>query len=494
MTAARTREALPWLAAALGSIALGAAIATNLQVAFLLVVVLFGVATLAAPAGAWVLCALVAALAFRGLVQLNALPSVATFIDLPLAWGALAVGLLKRRGGSPLLTTILRGLAALALAILLAWAFHPSEVLRPVLYLALLGEPFAIIAALLADPPSPRMRQALERTLLVLLIVQLPIAAVQLVALGPADHVQGTLYGAGAGAHVISGVIAVGAIWILARGAGAGRFGAFRLPLVLLLLIVPFVADAKQVILALPAALLAWSPGAGRGMAIARTGIVVAAVVALFAFFPAGGATELFIKNAEHGQGGKQATARFVWDHARGDAASIAFGQGPAETVSRAAFMTTDLFQRGGSPIAVVGLAPAELAVEAQSTALQASGGGTSFNSGTSSALGVLGDIGIVGLAAYAGLLLAMFLRLRRDRSAEGVASAAGFAMFLVLGLFFDWWEQPPFGVFIGVLAGLALSRGARRDDGRGQPDASAGGLVALVPPNPLAAVTDSRR
>src|SRR5436190_1145927 len=174
MTATRAQAALPWVGAAVGSVALGVAIATNVQVSFLLVVVLLGVATLTAPSGAWVLCALVAAIGFRGLVQLGVLPSVATFIDLPLAWGALAVGLLKRRSSSRLLTMILRFLAALALAIVLAWAFHPSEVLRPVLYLALLGEPFAIIGALLADPPSPRMRLALERTLLVLLIVQLP--------------------------------------------------------------------------------------------------------------------------------------------------------------------------------------------------------------------------------------------------------------------------------------------------------------------------------
>ena len=80
---------------------------------------------------------------------------MATYVDLPLAWGALAVGLLKRRPSSPLLTRHLRWLAALGLAVVLAWAFHPSEVLRPVLYLALLGEPFAIVGALLADPPSP---------------------------------------------------------------------------------------------------------------------------------------------------------------------------------------------------------------------------------------------------------------------------------------------------------------------------------------------------
>ena len=460
MTLAVPRSALPWAVVALGAIAIGLGTTLNLEITFLLVVAFLGVATMAAPASAWVLCALVAAVTFRGLVELGALPSVATFVDLPLAWGALAVGLLKRRDASPLLGTHLRLLAGLSVAILLAWAFHPSEVLRPLLYLALLGEPFALVGALLADPPSPAMRRALERTLLALVVIQIPIAFLQLATLGPADHIQGTLYGAGAGAHVVSGVAVVGAIWILAGGAGRGIPTAVRIPVVVALMVIPFIADAKQVILAMPAILLAWTPGGSRAMTVARMGVVVAAVVALFTLVPAGAATEIFIEKSQQGQGGKQATAQFVWDEAREDSAAIAFGQGPAETVSRAAFMTTDLFQRGGSPLASLGLEPATLAVEAQGTALQASGGGTSFNSGTSSALGVLGDLGVIGLLAYLGTLLWLFLRLRRDQAPEGIAAAAGLAMFLVLGLFFDWWEQPPYGVFVGVLAGLALTRG----------------------------------
>jgi len=39
--------------------------------------------------------------------------------------------------------------------------------------------------------------------------------------------------------------------------------------------------------------------------------------------------------------------------------------------------------------------------------------------------------------------------------------------MLLVLGLVFDWWEQPPIGVFIGVLAALSLSESQFRRGGR---------------------------
>ena len=37
--------------------------------------------------------------------------------------------------------------------------------------------------------------------------------------------------------------------------------------------------------------------------------------------------------------------------------------------------------------------------------------------------------------------------------------------MALVLGFVLDWWEQPPFTVFLATLAGLALSAEARPAD-----------------------------
>ena len=70
----------------------------------------------------------------------------------------------------------------------------------------------------------------------------------------------------------------------------------------------------------------------------------------------------------------------------------------------------------------------------------------------------MLGDLGLAGVVAYVGLLGSVLFALRRVASPEGLAAGAGFAMFAVLGLVFDWWEQPPLSVFLGALAGLALS------------------------------------
>jgi hypothetical protein len=457
---------------ALGSTVLGIGAVEKPQVSFVALVGILALAALAAPAGAWVIAALVAALTFKGLVSLGVLPSVATFLDLPLSWGALLVALLKRRPRAPYFRRHAFWLALLALAILLAWLFNRSEVLRPVVFLMLLGEPFAVIAALMADPPTPRMRRALELALVGLVVVQIPFALFELVKLGPADSVQGTLYGAGAGAHVMSAVIVVGAIWLLSGGRSWKALGPWRFPALALLAWIPFVADAKQVIAALPAIVLVsnWRSGS-RLQTVVRVGLAVASVVVLFTVIPAGAAAERYLEQSQHGQGGKQAAALFVWHKLDSDPASIAFGKGPAETVSRAAFLTTPQFQESGfqrarSPLAMLGLRPAAIATEAQAAATGISRGGTSLNTGVSSTLGVLGDLGFFGAAVYAGLLLSLIMRLRRIDSPEGVAAAAGFALFAVLGLVFDWWEQPPFGVFLGALAGIALAgddRVARR-------------------------------
>ena len=116
-------------------------------------------------------------------MSLGLLPAVATFLDLPLVWGALFVALLKQRPRSPFLTRYLYWFAGLGLAVLLAWAFNPSEILRPVVFFMLIAEPFAVVAALMLDPPSARLRRALELTLVALLVLQTSARRVPALAL-----------------------------------------------------------------------------------------------------------------------------------------------------------------------------------------------------------------------------------------------------------------------------------------------------------------------
>ena len=400
------------------------------------------------------LFALVAALTFKGLVTLGVLPGVATFVDLPLSWLAFALAVARSGRWSPPARRLGWLIAFLALSVVLAWVVHPAELLRPVVYLILLGQPFVLVAALVIDPPSPRLRSALELCVVALLAVQIPIMAWQSLYLGPGDAVQGTLYGSGAGAHVISAVAVAGGLWLLVSDRWPGPL---RVALVVCLLAVPFVADAKQVVFAMPALLAGVSWGRYRKKAVLLAVVVAASLVILVTVYRPGRTGLDILGAAALGESGKQVTVEIVWDHLTEDPATFLFGLGPAQTVSRAAFMTTDLFLGADSPLRSLGLAPAAIAVEVQQRADEASGGGTSFDSGVSSAFGVLGDLGLVGVVAYASLLASVFLFLRRIERPQAMVAAGAWAMFAVLGFVYDWWEQPPFSVLLAVISGLAL-------------------------------------
>jgi hypothetical protein len=73
--------------------------------------------------------------------------------------------------------------------------------------------------------------------------------------------------------------------------------------------------------------------------------------------------------------------------------------------------------------------------------------------------IGVVGDIGVLGLSVYAAFWIVIAVRLRHRGDRHGDAVVAMIALLGVLGLVFDWWEQPPFTLFLDATAGLALTR-----------------------------------
>ncbi len=449
------------LAAIATAAAVGAALSVDVGVALALWIAVMGLFALTIPATYWVVTAVVSAVLLRGLITLGVLPTLMTFVDIPLAWGALIVALLSTRSVGQVARRIIIPFGSLVVAIAVSWFFHPSELLRPVLYLLLLGEPFVLVLAMVLDPPSPRAAAVTKRVLIACVAIQVPIGFLQFASFGTGggegnlDHVQGTLFGAGAGHVAMATILVIGAIWLLSDRRIPTVFRvAFAAPLFLLV----FFADAKQVLFALPATLVALRFRGHVGQAIVKLTAVATVLFVLVTIYPAGRVALSFIQGASEDRGGKLAVAEMVVSRVKEDPTTLAFGTGPATTVSRASFMTTDLFLRGDSPLRVLGLRPSEFALQANERALQTSTGVSSFNSATSSALGVLGDIGIVGAFAYLSLLLTMIVQLRRVVSPIAAAAAAGWGLFTVLGFVFDWWEQPPLAVFLGALSGLALA------------------------------------
>ncbi len=276
------------------------------------------------------------------------LPSTATFVDMFLVWGALAAALVRRRGLPSQAVWPFRFLVGLTLCALASAAMNRTELLRPFVYVLLLGTPFAVVLALVIDRPTTRDRRLLGRVLLAALLVQIPVAFAQSQASGNPDDVQGTLLGAGAGAHVISAITMIGAIWVFVT---LPRTLAVRLAIAVPLVLITFLADAKQVVLALPAMVIAGNWRGKWDVAI-RVSAVAVAVVALFTVVPAGATARKFIDRTRSGQGGKEAAAATVFGTVKTDLPSLVLGLGPAESVSRAAFMTTPLLLQRGLPAA----------------------------------------------------------------------------------------------------------------------------------------------
>ncbi len=445
---------------------LGNLVVTAPQLSLILLALVVGAFALLAPAAAWIIAALVVAIGVRGLVGVHLLPQVASYFDIPLCWGALAAGYLRASSISTAASRICRWLALLGGAMIASWLFSESEPLRPVVYFLLLAEPFALVAALLVDPPSAAMRRALLWTAGALVAIQVPVSFYQFAAHGPGDPVQGTLFGAGAGAHTMSSVAILGAAWLLASAnrrnflwytVGAG-----------ILLVLPLIAQAKQVLFAAPLLLLVGRWRRGTGALVTRIALLGLAALAVILFAPLPHSTVNYIDTAKTGDAGKPLIAKFVWHQITTDPASFVFGKGPAETVSRTAFLTTPAQVNKNASLSALGLGPAQIAQQANALALQASGAdihsylSTSFNNAQSSGLGLIGDLGLFGAVVFTGLLVSLLRLLWSSHARFGGLAMGSLVMYVLLGFVFDWWEEPPFTIFIGLLVALALTEPTR--------------------------------
>lgn len=456
----------------LACVAVGLLLPWRIEAAFVAMGLILGVAAIGAPTTYWVIAAIVSSFTFQGLSTLGVLPSLGTVLPIAISWGALVVAILKRRA-MPIPRNArphLRWLLAFSLVAIVSGLFNHVEILRPFLVIGLLGVPYVLVAAMLVDPPDVRERAVLLKITMGLILVQIPVAFWQL-ALGGGgnyggsnlhtggDLVQGTFVSHGGGSGALGSIALIGGIWLLAR-----RRTLLNIALACVLMVFPFITDSKQVLFALPIAVLATAP---QGLTLGylfRSGLAIGLLAILLFVLPVGRATRAYFQQPEqHGGDPKAQVARWLWKDLRADPVSLTFGKGPAETVSLAAYYTTPGFLSPRSPLHALGLRPAQMAIEADYMAYGVVNNEerSSFQSAVSSALGVLGDLGLAGILTYGALLVTLLLALAGSRSAEGIAAMSAVALFAVLGFIYGWWESPGLPAFVGVLAGVALTEPA---------------------------------
>lgn len=448
------------LGGALGLL-IGMAVVQDPRVALCLSLVVIAAAAIRAPTAAWVGAAVALVLLIRLATSAGVLPEAAVQGPVVLAWGALALALVRTRhtDGVGLQLSLLLGL--LVVAIGAAGLVAATEPLRTPFYLSLIGTPFALLAAILLDPPDPRWRRYLIGMMLTLLALQIPFVLGQALLYGSGDFVRGTLIGSEIGAHQVSPIAVVGAIWL----ALSGPHTRLTMALILLLLTIPLLAAANQVIFAIPLALVVTalaSRGLLRAPAAAAIGSTLLLLLLLLLLLPGWNSDYARSTLNKADESVKAEPASEIADDMVDDTSILLFGHGPATTVSTAALLTAE----GNPVVEPLGLEPATFPL-----ALKSYDAPGSIQRPVSSVLGVAGDLGLLGVVAYALLFGFVFDQTWRRGTPLGVAATAGLSMMLVLGFFNDALEQPAFAFFLVLVAGLALTDPSSRLDGsRPQP------------------------
>jgi hypothetical protein len=395
-------------------------------------------------------------------------------LDLALAWAAFAVALTVGFRNPPRTVKVLVAGIFLFGLLELVTAFRADIALTgPALSFALYALPLAVVATLLLTPPTGDLSRKLIIAMLALAFIEVPISIIQTPLTPHPDFVSGTFPGLLLGGHLNGAITSVAALWILG-GARSFRDTLWAYPLVLVTLL----SDTKQAMLLLPV-VLALSPAINVRVWLLR--LIAPVFVAGLAFFgPAipgiipennryvGLQVEETLAGRDvkgDGQGArfsrKAEGAKLVAEELTSSAPVLLFGLGQGQSVSYVALLSNE--GRGETLGQTLGLEPPRLIVEELGTW----DGTGSFASEFSSLIGIIGDLGLLGFGAFLIGLVAIVLMLWRIPARERGGIQAVGLFYLAMGAIYIWWEQPVFGIYVGIFAGLAILSGSSSFDAR---------------------------
>lgn len=456
-------------AVVLVAVLLGSMLREHATVAFGVVFLVAALPLVNARPVTWIILAIAVTWTSRLVTTTGLAPRFLDFMDFPLVLIAFVASAVSHLASGRLLPvrqrTVGRRLALVATVIALSWSFSSlDEPQRLIAGLVFALEPFLLLMAVFLAPMTQREHKALLITTVILLCGQMPVSLVQIASGGVADAVKGTLLEAGAGHHVSAGGVTLGFFLLAALRAPKLLLGVYG-GLALLILVV---SDSKQVLFALPLALLVLGLTAGdqrsavamlRGL-VAGVLLAAASVYALLTYQASATAFD-FIERSSTNKTGKVAVAEALWHDVTSSAPTAVLGLGPGESVSRFAFLTTPGLLKAGSPVALLGLEASTGAEKYDDIAFGGSYTGmSSFTSAQSSAFGVFGDYGVAGVLAFSALIVSILRAVAGGgRTDLRAAALSSWALLLPLAVIFDWLEQPPFTLAIMVITGLAGRR-----------------------------------
>ena len=340
---------------------------------------------------------------------------------------------------------LIMGIGLLFAVILFSGAINSAGLVNMILDFVLVSEPFMLLAIIVNIEYSEKMISRFGKFLLGIGLVHVPFVIYQWIAqlnMPDTDSIKGVFLEMGAGHHVLGGVALICAIYILFSFKSNPKWIRYALAAPLLLII--FISDAKQVIIAFFAAYFALNIIKMRSSRKhLKRAIVVMGVIGCLLLL---GIT-LCNSNACYG-GNKRivlglktkATIFSVIDSYHDSNADWLFGAGPGHSVGRFAVLMPKYWDMI-SPFGATTSPLTQLGMDAWFSNW-ASKSSSFFSTGFSWS-GILGDIGIIGFLVYAYLFLVVYRKFCKDDISKL------FLLFMVvLGMIFQWLEEPNFALY----------------------------------------------
>ncbi|MDR7402369.1 MAG: hypothetical protein QN155_09095 [Armatimonadota bacterium] len=346
---------------------------------------------------------------------------------------------------------------------LLSWLINGGEILKPFLAWIVFAEPFLLLYGLLRSPPPSKTMEKLWRLAWTVIGVQVPVALLQAATLGLSDNVQGTFVGLSQASHVVGAVTLAGSFVLIAKLlTGQPRLASSCLSwtAVVLLWLIPVLADAKHVIAAALGGMVTLLIGqrrikwkralVGMGGILLVLGIGALLYPPLQWIFRVEGMVEIAAR--------KMDPIVLMALHAEGSPLPWLFGLGPGNTFSRVALMGQGGLVKAESPVARLGISITPITQEALVVSLTAAYAPAATSTAYhiwSSFAGLLGDWGFLGLGLYLGMGWMIWKVLERGPRWAVLSGRANLTMLVFLGGFHSWLEEPCMTLIQAFLIGL---------------------------------------
>lgn len=463
----RNTIALCYLLGVCVTLACGIAAATAPFVSLALLGILLAPLMFRAGAWAWALAALGNVVCARVLSESGLLGPAVVFLDFPLCLAAVLTVVLRQpayRSASRLGV----GLLMLTFVAVLSGIRSAQSIAMTIFDIGVFIEPWLLTWALIVDPPPRGPKRVLVGALLAGALLQLPMAVGQVRMFGISDEVQGTFVGNGAGSHVVGAYAVLGAL--VAFGLAFRGRSRLWAPVGFLLLMVPVLSDAKQILFAFPVAVVALMLLSRDHLKGFRSAAIIAILFVATLYVSTMRSTHVavsLIEQSGDSTSGTLGASSLIWHRMQATPASVLFGLGPGQTVSRVALLSSEGIVESDSPIARLGFQTAPLTAQIVSGLRDEP---SSFNSGVSSALGLWGNFGILGFLSYCWLFVAAWVLLGRAQGDFAPAAQSVTLLMFVLGFVYSWWEQPPFTIPAAILIGVATMGQPQSNSDSSQP------------------------